>query len=243
MITIESLMEKVSHADEPAWCDQVFQYASNMGYDNVMLVLHTSHDAPFCLRNAYTHTNLPDAFIEDYDAERMGEIDPIVAHCLNKSTPIVWSADDFVSENQQALYRLNIRHDALSGVAFPFHGPNGEFGILNYATDSRRNAKFMQSVRQQLPELSCFRDFIMDKFLELMRRGYAITKGDIEITSRELECLKWCATGKSSWDIAHLMNCTEATVNYHFANIRRKFGASSRRMAVIKAIRMGFIHP
>jgi hypothetical protein len=31
-------------------------------------------------------------------------------------------------------------------------------------------------------------------------------------------------------------------VNYHFCNIRRKFGVSSRWLALIKAVEMGMIH-
>ena len=63
------------------------------------------------------------------------------------------------------------------------------------------------------------------------------------ITRRELECLKWSAAGKSSWEIGQILNCSEATVNFHFSNLRRKFNTSTRQQAVIKAISMGLIHP
>lgn len=241
MITIASLMEEITHVDEHAWRDQVFEFASNKGFENVLLTLFTSHDTPILLRNAFTHTNLPESFLEEYDNGKMSEEDPIVSHCLRKTTPLLWSEKDFTSDLQQVLYTTLNEYGFRSGLSFPFHGPNGEFGILSFCTSKTGDGEFMHSAQQHLPELSCFRDFIMEKFLGIMQKGQATTKGEIEITSRELECLKWCATGKSSWDIAQLMNCTEATVNYHFANIRRKFGASSRRMAVIKAIRMGFI--
>jgi LuxR family quorum-sensing transcriptional regulator LasR len=62
-----------------------------------------------------------------------------------------------------------------------------------------------------------------------------------DISNRELECLKWCAEGKSSWEIGKILNCSEATVNFHFVNIRRKFSSNSRQQAVIKAIRLGLI--
>jgi LuxR family quorum-sensing transcriptional regulator LasR len=39
------------------------------------------------------------------------------------------------------------------------------------------------------------------------------------------------------------MNCAEATVNFHFANARRKFKVSTRQQAIVKAIRLGLIHP
>ncbi|AWY44336.1 helix-turn-helix transcriptional regulator [Pseudomonas putida] len=63
----------------------------------------------------------------------------------------------------------------------------------------------------------------------------------IKLTAREKEVLQWSAIGKSSWEIGRIFNCTEAGVNYHFANIRRKFGVSSRGCAVVKALELGLI--
>jgi LuxR family quorum-sensing transcriptional regulator LasR len=63
----------------------------------------------------------------------------------------------------------------------------------------------------------------------------------ITLTNRETEVLQWSAAGKSSWEIGRIFNCTEAGVNYHFSNIRRKFGVSSRGSAVVKALELGLI--
>ncbi|MGE8149934.1 response regulator transcription factor [Pseudomonas vancouverensis] len=63
----------------------------------------------------------------------------------------------------------------------------------------------------------------------------------IALTTREKEALIWSAKGKSSWEISRIFNCTEAGVNYHFSNIRRKFGVSSRWMAVMMALELGLI--
>jgi DNA-binding CsgD family transcriptional regulator len=61
------------------------------------------------------------------------------------------------------------------------------------------------------------------------------------LSAKEQEILKWCAIGKSSWEIGRILNCSEAGVNYHFCNIRRKFRVSSRWLALIKALEMGMI--
>jgi LuxR family quorum-sensing transcriptional regulator LasR len=55
--------------------------------------------------------------------------------------------------------------------------------------------------------------------------------------------LKWTAQGKSTWEIAKIFGCSEATVNFHMTNIRGKFGVSSRSAAAVKATRMGLIDP
>ena len=63
----------------------------------------------------------------------------------------------------------------------------------------------------------------------------------IALTAREKEALQWSARGKSSWEISRIFNCSEAGVNYHFSNIRRKFGVSSRWAAVMMALEQGLI--
>ncbi|WP_223505985.1 helix-turn-helix transcriptional regulator [Pseudomonas sp. GL-RE-29] len=69
----------------------------------------------------------------------------------------------------------------------------------------------------------------------------AKTQPGIALTTREKEALLWSAKGKSSWEISRIFNCTEAGVNYHFSNIRRKFGVSSRWAAVMMALELGLI--
>lgn len=63
----------------------------------------------------------------------------------------------------------------------------------------------------------------------------------IKLTNREKEILQWTAAGKSSWEIAQICSCTEAGVNYHFCNIRRKFGVRSRWIAMMMARELGLI--
>ncbi|MGE8065666.1 helix-turn-helix domain-containing protein [Pseudomonas sp. NPDC089569] len=62
-----------------------------------------------------------------------------------------------------------------------------------------------------------------------------------QLTVKERQALLWCSKGKTSWEIARIQNCSEATVNFHFSNIRRKFAVRSRCAAVLKAIESGVI--
>ncbi|WP_053145955.1 LuxR C-terminal-related transcriptional regulator [Pseudomonas sp. P97.38] len=63
----------------------------------------------------------------------------------------------------------------------------------------------------------------------------------VRLTNREKEFLQWSEVGKSSWEIAVIFACSEANVNYHFNNIRRKFGVSSRHLAGKIAREQGLI--
>jgi DNA-binding CsgD family transcriptional regulator len=56
------------------------------------------------------------------------------------------------------------------------------------------------------------------------------------LTPRQKEALKWTAEGKTSWEVAVIMKCTEATVNYHLKTICNKLDAKNKTHAVYKAM-------
>ena len=59
------------------------------------------------------------------------------------------------------------------------------------------------------------------------------------LTQKEKEILGWCAQGKTSAEMAIILNRSETTINFHIANLRVKFGVTSRHAAVLKAIKFG----
>jgi DNA-binding NarL/FixJ family response regulator len=65
---------------------------------------------------------------------------------------------------------------------------------------------------------------------------------DFELTDREIEALTWVARGKSSTDIAMLMNVSERTVNFHVNNVIRKLGVATRVQAAIRCALLGLIN-
>lgn len=62
------------------------------------------------------------------------------------------------------------------------------------------------------------------------------------LTKRELEVLELLKHGKTSGQIAQVLNIKDRTVHYHAGNIRRKLGASNRANAVAIACSRGIIH-
>jgi DNA-binding CsgD family transcriptional regulator len=63
----------------------------------------------------------------------------------------------------------------------------------------------------------------------------------VQLTAREHEVLGWAALGKSAWEISRILGRTEAAVNFHLCNIRRKFGVHSIKAALVKAIQQRVI--
>ncbi len=103
--------------------------------------------------------------------------------------------------------------------------------------------KFRRQLEQVLDELALLRDYVFESSVRFIKPSAAALPPDIHLTRRELECLKWVMDGKSSWEIASILSCSEATVNFHITNVRDKFHVRTRQQAVVKAISAGLIVP
>lgn len=242
MKTLEKYAELVSHTTVESWRNQVFKLAYELGYNSSLLAILPGHDTPAEVSLAFLHSNYSPQWLNKYDKEKLGHIDPVVFHCVKKSTPLIWSPDIFSARRQKELYEEACGHGIRSGVTLPIHGTCGELGILSFASDLKPEHHVEKESLHNIPELACLRDFIFETSQRFIKPA-APNATEILLTRRELECLKWSATGKSSWDISQILHCSEAAVNYHFSNIRRKFRTSSRRQAVVKAISLGIINP
>lgn len=225
-----------------AWRNQVFKLGNDLGYEQTLLAIFPDRNTPIEAEFAFLHSNYSTGWRDRYDAQKLGHFDPTVTHCASKSIPLIWSPDIFSAREQKEMYEEACGHGLRSGVTLPIHGAQGELGILCFVTDTKPGKRSQREVHELLPELSYFRDFIFETSLRFMKTSKPPEKLP-PVTPRELECLKWCAAGKSSWDTAQILRCSEATVNFHFSNLRRKFSVSSRQQVVVKAMRYGLINP
>ena len=63
------------------------------------------------------------------------------------------------------------------------------------------------------------------------------------LNEREVEVLTWSARGKTSAEIAKILDLTKRTVDFHIDNARGKLGAATRTEAVLKAATGRLIEP
>lgn len=239
---MERFAELLSSRSVEDWRNRIFRLGCDLGYKQTRLAILPDPKAPLEAEHAFQHSNYSPDWLNKYAAEKMHHIDPTFVHCISSSIPQIWSPAIFSSRKQKAMYEEACGHGVSSGVTLPIHGAKGELGIVCFASDTRPCRDFQRRVAYHIPTLTCFRDFIFESSLQFIRHSSA-TKKYVHITTRELECLKWGAMGKSSWEIGCLLNCSEATVNFHFSNIRRKFNTHSRHQAVVRAINLGLISP
>jgi DNA-binding response OmpR family regulator len=65
----------------------------------------------------------------------------------------------------------------------------------------------------------------------------------VALNEREVEVLTWVARGKTSAEIAQILDLTKRTVDFHTDNARAKLGAATRTEAAIKAASGKLIEP
>ena len=275
MIDTALLVELMQAKDSSEWSDSLYTLARKLGFDRVLYGVVASRDAPF--ESAFLRSNYSESWRERYDRNGFAYVDPTVTHSLSSSLPLVWEPGAFASGEQQALYEEARMHGLRSGVTLPVHGPQGEFGVLSFASDARPDAESRRAAAAALPALTLVRDYALassarfrDALLNPHRQPPRplhqhhhqqhqqhpyhqphVPQHQIDaqraalprLTRRELEVLQWVMAGKSSWEIARITSCSEATVNFHLANVRQKFDVNTRQQAVVKAIALGLLTP
>lgn len=65
----------------------------------------------------------------------------------------------------------------------------------------------------------------------------------IQLNEREIEVLTWAARGKTSQEIAQILDLSKRTVDFHIDNARDKMGVTTRIQAAIKATVGHIIEP
>jgi DNA-binding CsgD family transcriptional regulator len=97
---------------------------------------------------------------------------------------------------------------------------------------------FARDLVPELPFALLFGQSVIFSVQKLLRQSTAISQ---RLSNRESEILHWCAVGKTSWEISHILNVSQSTIVFHVGNAMKKLGAGSRQSACAKAISLGLI--
>ena len=235
---IDDLFGLLQSTDENEWSSTFFHLAECCGFTQTIYGLVLNKKQP--LENAFLRSNYAPHWRQIYDSEKLHYIDPTVTHCLKSTLPLVWEPSIFKSPAEKQFYEEACGYGLRSGITYPIHGANGEFGVVSFVCDLSSGKGFMRDLKRSLPELALIRDFVFESSLKFVQ-PLIPDREEVRLTNRELECLKWAMAGKSSWEISRILSRSEATINFHIANIKQKFQVSSRQQAIVKAIRIGLL--
>lgn len=208
-----------------------------LGFSRFQLCLNSSRNAN--ASNELVISDYPQAWRETYEQAGYARIDPLLLHCMQNVMSIVWTDQLYSSPEQHSLRALALEHNLEYGVTFALHGPHGQFGTLSLNLQAHDIDQAQSLIRRQMGTLLMLRDAALQAALTLMKPVLPPTQ--VKLTRREKEVLRWSAFGKTSWEISNICNCSEANVDFHFKNIRRKFSVTTRSAAVVQALSMQLI--
>jgi DNA-binding CsgD family transcriptional regulator len=214
-------------------------HSKDLGFDNFIYALRVPtyfSDSKLVLIDGY-----PATWVDHYFEQTYQSIDPVLAYCSKHIVPIQWQDLKPVTQGLGKRMMDEAGDFGLkSGITMPVHSPRGEMGILSLTVNRSINAA-LDVTESALPYVQIFAGYLH----EAVRRVFGLIDDPEapQLTSREQECLRWVADGKTSWEIAHMLNVSERTVNFHLNNVMQKLDVCSRQHAVGKAAFQGLIHP
>lgn len=181
---------------------------------------------PFVLVNDW-----PDEWYERYVGRDYIEIDPVARYCFGTLEPFGWGeapVDQDSGSPSQRLMNEATEFGLNDGVCVPIHTEDGMLGCVSFG-GAKRDAD--PRVNMMLHLISLY----AHGRLRLFRRRPLLAP-EAHLTEREIEVLKWVATGKTSQDIADLLSITKRTVDFHMANAAKKLGTVTRAHTVAEAV-------
>ncbi len=180
-------------------------------------------------------------FYQFYETFRADQC-PILNRARYAVSPFGWGVSDIVDLIEPALGRTeHDSRDAITslfedygfggGYAVPVRGVHGQMFVVVFGSP-------YDCTGISLPELLQSTLELMEKFLSQLH--YAELAA-YRLTRREVECLAWVSEGKTSNEIAKIVNLSEHTVNHYLLSATRKLNTFNRTEAVVKALRAGLI--
>jgi LuxR family quorum-sensing transcriptional regulator LasR len=237
MDSLERYADLLEAADEAAWVAAFFAHSRRLGFEYCLY--GTIPHAKSALSTAWVRSSFPAPWLERYFGRGYVAFDYKVVHCMNNTIPLLWSPEAFAGPEQRRVYQEGCAFGLRAGISVPAHGPEGTYGQMCLSHDTEPDAAFQQHILGLLPEILLLRDVVSQS---AKRFAFPLNQEKArKLTTREEECLRWAAAGKSSKSIAQVLGCAEPTVNFHLTNARKKLGAPTRQAAIAAAIQSGLI--
>ncbi|NNH29443.1 LuxR family transcriptional regulator [Rhizobium sp. SEMIA 4085] len=199
------------------------------------MVLNLPPVTSFELQSATVITSWPAELLTLYDQENLLVSSPVIRRLRTSSVPFFVDVtkghrrDDGKTAMAVALFE---RFKMMRCAFFPTHEPSGMRGAVSFAGDREPFAP------EEMRDLSYISIHVFDRLAEIRSLDTRMTDA---LTDREIDCLNWTAAGKTSAEIADILNLSEHTVNHYLNRATKNLDTVNRTQAVAKALRIGII--
>jgi LuxR family transcriptional regulator len=230
----ERLHDFAAAKTEAALLALLAKAATELGFEYCALGMR--QPLPFSNPRTVMFSNYPQAWQQRYQSEQYLRTDPTVAQGMTSTRPMLWSEALFASS--RPLWEDARAHGLQVGWAQPTHDLKGVASLLTFArAGGSIGAGEFQANAQKMHWLAQAAHAALANILAARPDGI----GQVKLTEREVEVLRWAADGKTASESAEILAISERTVIFHIDNALRKLGAANKTAGVLKAAMLRLI--
>lgn len=171
---------------------------------------------------------------------------PMARACRYESQPFWCNADGFRTRHQNmyldgiSLTSFDERSFLRAAIIVPVHLPFGQIGMAAFGSTEADRHDLTAEFEAHADELMLLTHRFITSYAQVTRRRQWLPT-DIQLTKREVECLRWAAVGKTDKEISMILSRSHATVRFHIQNAGAKLDAVNRSQTVFKAAQLGYL--
>ncbi|MGB7432375.1 MAG: LuxR family transcriptional regulator [Ahrensia sp.] len=179
-------------------------------------------------------SNWPPELMKEYDRHKLLEHSPVIKSLRTSNKPLVWELEKINADRDPSQRSIAIElfsaFDFLSGVYFPCSASTGTRGAVSFAGSGKDPLG-----EKQIASLALTASLIFDRLIQF-ESDFA--DNHVDLSERELQCLRLMATGLATGRIASELEISEHTVNHHISVLIQKLRARNRAHAVSLGFRL-----
>ncbi|WP_118132806.1 LuxR family transcriptional regulator [Oceanicella sp. SM1341] len=208
-----------------------------------------SHDGEFITPAVLSLCNAPEDMEALWCRGGYYQIDPVMEASLAVSRPFVWAHGGRQSPVMRKVLAekhspvVAYLHDTrmTCGITVPIRAEGGALATFSAirtdpGRDTERDAEHLLAAMGHLGRV--FHDAVYPGFDAATR-----TSAHIRLTPRERQCLRLCAAGLTTKQVAHELARSVPTVTLHLNSATRKLGARNRFQAIARAAHYRLLEP
>ena len=212
------------------------KFATGMEFEYFAYVL--TINSPSLKSQQFIINGFPPKWMQTYVAGDYFKVDPVIQHAARSTLPLLWSDNRSVGETAE-FWEEAQSHGLQQGLTLAVRDQPAVTSLFSLARD-----KVLDLQSQRLAAL-IGRAYMFTSLLHQAVTRIAlpdlVPQQKASLTHRELECLKWAADGKTSWEIGRILGITERTAVFHMNNVIKKLGATNKIQAIVRAVGLKMI--
>lgn len=216
---------------------EMAKFAKDMGFEHFVYAL--TIDAPALKQQQYIVNGFPPEWVEQYLARGYFKVDPVVRYAQSTSLPAIWSDQTFHDGKSAEFWEEARAFRLRAGLSFPVHEQPGVTGIFSLARDKQIDLPAAE-MAALIGRAQMFASMLHHAVVRI-DLPKLLPHGNVVLTPRERECMKWSADGKTAWEIGRILNITERTVVFHVNNVIQKLGAANKTQAIVRAVALRLV--